>query len=353
VTGGSANDTIDASALGEAINIVGNGGNNVLTGTNQVDTIAGGGADDTITGGALADSLSGGAGANRFQYGDAEFITAETVTGGAGVDTILFTANAQTVADAAFANKTLLEALTTGNGNNSVTLGAVAGAAFATITVTGGSGVDTINAADLGRAATILGGDGNDILTGSNQADQFTGSNGNDQLTGGAGVDTFRYGANGVSAQASATANGADVITGFVAGGGGDIAAFNVAIDGGTALTGGIAALGAVQTANPGAAQNNAINTYIRLVDIVGGQDITTAAGLQTALGGGGEYANVQAAAAGNFIFVTAASGATQSMNVFYGNAGGAGAIGNIVSLGTIALTGADTINTLVAGNFA
>lgn len=353
VTGGIDDDTINASALGESINIVGNAGNNTLTGTNQVDTITAGGGNDVITGGALADNLSGGAGTNRFQYGDAEFITAETVTGGAGADTILFTANGQTVADTAFANKTLLEAFTTGNGVNSITLGAIAGGAFATITVTGGSGIDTINATDLARNATIFGGDGNDVLTGSSQADQFTGSNGNDQLAGGAGIDTFRYGANGGNALASAAANGADAITGFVAGAGGDIAAFNVAIDGGTALTGGIAALGAVQTTNPGGAQNNAINTYIRLVDIAGNQDITTAGGLQTALAGGGEYANVLAAAAGNFIIVTAATNATQAMNVFYGNAAVAGAIGNITSLGTIALNGADTINTLAAGNFA
>lgn len=145
--------------------------------------------NDTITGAAAADNLNGGAGNNVFDYGNGEFIAAETVTGGANTDTINFTADDQTVVDAQFTNKTQIEAITTANGTNSITLGTNAAAATATLTVVGGTGADTFDASALGEAVRLQGEGGANVLTGSNQADTIVGGSGDDTITGGAGGD--------------------------------------------------------------------------------------------------------------------------------------------------------------------
>jgi hypothetical protein len=143
----------------------------------------------------------------------------------------LLTADAQTVVDAEFTNKTLLEAITTANGTNSITLGTNAAAATANLTVTGGTGDDTINASELGEAVRIIGNAGANVLTGSTKADTITGGAdadtiaggaGADSLTGGAGDDDFVYtdtiqdGSTGILATDVLTAG--DVITDFVSG---------------------------------------------------------------------------------------------------------------------------------------
>ncbi len=194
VTGGTGADTINASGLGEAVNINGGLGANVLTGSNQADTINGGAEADTITGGAGSDNLSGGNGANSYRYGNGEFVAGDTVTGGSGVDSIVFTADAQTVADTSFANKTLIEAIILANGTNSLTLGTNAAAASASLIVTGGTGADTIDASTLGEAVYINGGIGANVLTGSNQADTIIGGAADETITGGAGSDNLSGG---------------------------------------------------------------------------------------------------------------------------------------------------------------
>jgi Ca2+-binding RTX toxin-like protein len=57
--------------------------------------------------------------------------------------------------------------------------------------VDGKAGNDTISAAKLSKGATLLGGEGNDRLTGTAFADFLGGGNGNDILTGGAGNDVL------------------------------------------------------------------------------------------------------------------------------------------------------------------
>ena len=75
------------------------------------------------------------------------FAAADTVAGGDGTDTVTLS-GAATLADADFANKTTVEALTAANATNSLTLGTKASDAGFT-TVTGGTGDDTINAASF------------------------------------------------------------------------------------------------------------------------------------------------------------------------------------------------------------
>jgi Ca2+-binding RTX toxin-like protein len=170
----------------------------VLTGGDQADTITGGAGNDTITGGAGIDSLVGGDGNNVFQYGATLFVTGETVTGGADTDTILFTADSQTVVDANFANKTSINAITTANGTNSITLEGTAATATATVlSVTGGTGVDIINAGAYGSKALAINGlGGDDTITGGSGNDTIGGGDGEDIITGGIGLDRIAGGLN-------------------------------------------------------------------------------------------------------------------------------------------------------------
>ncbi len=171
------------------------GGDSFTTGTGN-DFLFGGNGNDTLNGGGGTDVFDGGAGNDRFDYVSADFIAAETVDGGADTDTLNFT-NAAAVVDAAFTNKSNLEAITLGNFTNSVTLGSNAAAAFANLTVTGGTGADTLNASAIGEAVTLNGGSGDDVLTGGSGNDSLTGGSGNDSLEGGAGADTISVGSSG------------------------------------------------------------------------------------------------------------------------------------------------------------
>ncbi len=62
VTGSTGNDTIDCTNSDTRKTIVGNGGNDTITGTAFNDSIHGDAGNDTLTGGAGNDLLSGGVG---------------------------------------------------------------------------------------------------------------------------------------------------------------------------------------------------------------------------------------------------------------------------------------------------
>ena len=253
---GSGNDTVNASALGEALYVETNAGNDSITGSSQADTILAGDDNDTIAGGAGIDSIFAGNQDDTVNYAAGQFVAAETADGGAGTDTLNFTVGGQVIADAEFANKSNFEAITLFNGNNNLTLGTVAAGAFTTvITVTSGANADSITATALNGGNgidastnagndtvagsiyddTINGGDGNDSISGNDGADSLLGAagldtiiggNGNDTITGGlgadsmtgsAGSDVFFYGG-GIDASATQTgitAATADIITDF------------------------------------------------------------------------------------------------------------------------------------------
>ena len=110
-----------------------------------------------------------------------------------------------------------------GNGNDTITTST--GADY----IEGGSGNDTINSEfspdtsqvnvtpsanpPAGNADTILGGDGDDVITGSPFNDTITGGNGNDNLTGSGGDDTYIFaGGWGSDTVAEAGTNNADTL---------------------------------------------------------------------------------------------------------------------------------------------
>jgi Ca2+-binding RTX toxin-like protein len=84
------------------------------------------------------------------------------------------------------------------------------------VSITGSNGVDTLTG---GNVAT-----GADTINGGAGADVITGRAGNDSLTGGTGADTFTFsGTGGNTAAQVLAANGTDVITDFIGGGGVDV----------------------------------------------------------------------------------------------------------------------------------
>ena len=87
-TTGTTALNVNASAVGNALLVVGNAGNNSLTGTSRSDTLEGGDGADKLVGGGGDDSLIGGLGK-------------DTLTGGVGADAFVFNtpANASTNLD--------------------------------------------------------------------------------------------------------------------------------------------------------------------------------------------------------------------------------------------------------------
>ncbi len=117
-----------------------------------------------------------------FNYSDATTIT---FNGSVGVDelNVLGDANVDVVTSAA--GEITVDGST-------VTLGT----SIEAIQVLGLGGDDNINLADLGAAVTVRGGDGDDVIVGTDQPDLIFGGAGNDNLTGGDGDDQI-YGESG------------------------------------------------------------------------------------------------------------------------------------------------------------
>lgn len=216
--GGSANLNLNVAAVGNALEITGNGGANTITGTHFADTIAAGAGNDIVnyTLGDGADAVDGGADTDRLAITGAAAASATlyAVTGGAS---LAVAAGAQTVTATAVEQL----ALTLGNHGDTVTFAGnltTAGllAAAANTSVTGGTGNDLVDASGLTSATglTLSFGQGNDT---------YKMGRGNDVIDGGAGardlIDLSHIGSITVVDLGTGTASGADVgsdsITGF------------------------------------------------------------------------------------------------------------------------------------------
>ena len=154
--------------------LTGNGGNDTLLGGAGNDTLHGGDGDDEIWGQAGNDSIDGGAGADLVRYRDAASgitvsLSAGTAQDGAGGTDTLF--SIENVHGSEFGDSLSGSAL----GNE----------------LSGFSGNDTIDG--LAGNDTLLGGGGADILRGGDGDDRLWGEAGNDTLDGGAGFDILRH----------------------------------------------------------------------------------------------------------------------------------------------------------------
>jgi hypothetical protein len=261
--------------------IEGQAGDDLILGEAGDDTIRGGPDNDVIDGGDGSDYLIGQSGDNR-------------IFGGPGNDEIWGGRAVGDVSDGPDGTNELFG----DDGHDDLI---------------GGTGIDRI----MGGAGfdILLGGFGDDVLDGGSEGDQLVGGPGNDTLTGGLYRDIISFGPSGAI-------NGVDHILDYNPG-------ENDLLD----LTGPLQFISILVqrdahpgtgtsfdafTANPGGSFK--INRQlIKVVDIAGGQDVTSAAGLRSALANGGEYSNLDLNNdyQRGVIYTASSNGAT-SFKVFY-----------------------------------
>lgn len=175
---GVENDDVGATCEG----VTGGNGNDSLTGDAGNNVLNGGPGDDTLTGGDGNDTLNGGDGNDTFDE-EAASNGSDIFNGGAGIDTVDY--GARTVGIVVTMDGLAADDGEPSEGDN----------VRADIeNLIGGDGNDVITGNALNNVLT--GGDGNDTLTGGLGNDTFmegSASNGNDTFHGGAGIDTVDY----------------------------------------------------------------------------------------------------------------------------------------------------------------
>lgn len=178
-------------------NLIGSAGKDLLTGNNQANVLQGGADHDTLVGGAGNDTLDGGEGINTLSYADKT--TAVTLTL-SDVATTAITVNIGTGLGAEVDSVLNFRNVIGGNGQDSLTGNA------ADNDLNGGIGNDSLSG--LVGADTLRGGDGNDNLLGGVGNDNLLGEAGDDTLIGGAGADILDGGVGTNTASYAASAVG-------------------------------------------------------------------------------------------------------------------------------------------------
>jgi Ca2+-binding RTX toxin-like protein len=362
VTGSSGGDTIDLSAFTRDVTVTGgNGADTIKTGSGDdvIQDTGNNNGNDTIDVGNGNNGVEDRSGTNTVSLGNGNDTVvlnlSDSVSSTVKVDSANLNANdhitmfgvsdalelsgTAALADANLSGLLGIENITTGTGGIlHITVAANAGIAGLEA-VTGGTGDDFVDASVFGSQLELNGGAGVDTLIGGVDDDTITGGVGNDTLTGNGGSDTFVF-------ADSAANNGSDTITDFTTGGGGDILDFSAfAVDGnGTASAPGSIT---IVLGNPGSPVT-VLGPIVQIVDLAGGDDITTAAGLQTALATG-ELANIDMAVSSKAIFITSATNGADPDFVFSATSDAGGAI-SVSLVGT--LTGNVDIDAYSAANF-
>jgi hypothetical protein len=226
--------------------------------TNAVFTATG----TTFTDAVAANSWLGTAGNDTFTMGT-NLTTNDTINGGLGTDTLTATALAVNGLDSV----TNVEIITLTNGGAAATYTTLQQlvAAGATLTVNGSGATAAITwdgKAETDGFFSITGGTGADVITGGSLADTITGGAAADTIAGGQGLDIIDLGvgdaaidvvvignlvvAGIVGTDITAANNGADTITSFTLGAGGDQLMFDISalgLAGGTEYVGAIGVL--------------------------------------------------------------------------------------------------------------
>jgi len=197
--GSQGADTITVN--GGANVIDGQGGNDTISAGGGADSVSGGAGDDVITGGTGNDTLSGGVGSDTFNYlfGDG----ADTVDGGSDNDTLNITGTAGNNTLDVIWNGTALTAFELGTLTGVESVNANLGTGTDTLTYAGTTANVSVNLAtatasgftSISGIENVIGGSGNDTLTGDLNANTLTGGAGNDSLDGNGGTDVLIGGA--------------------------------------------------------------------------------------------------------------------------------------------------------------
>ncbi len=238
-SGGEGNDTLDASVSSTPIKAKGGSGDDSLTGSSGNDTLRGGSGNDFIQGEKGNDTMIGGAGDDILVWDDGD--GSDRISGGKGNDLVgvkgsvsqgdAFTLNQQ--GDLAIFDRVNLVPfkLTVDTsetfdirgefGDDSLDVNDLSQTAVRLVQFSGGEGNDILNGSDTSTALnasgdegndTLIGGLANDTLTGGTGDDILLGRGGDDILTGGSGSDQFVFSS---GAPFSAAALGIDTITDF------------------------------------------------------------------------------------------------------------------------------------------
>jgi Ca2+-binding RTX toxin-like protein len=238
----TGNDTVVGGAMDDVL--FGGGGNDLLFGGSGRDVLNGGDGSDTLFGQGSNDVVNGdggndtivwkGDGNDSFNGGDGLDVVA--VRGTNGSDTISVQQTGSTLqvvrgtATLSFANSNddvsnAVEELTVDGrgGNDQINLGTVNAVGALVLNLNGGAGNDTIDATNalLGSVRLLIdGGTGDDVITGSADADTIQGGDGDDFVAAGTGADTIDGGAgddnlNGMLGNDSITGGvGNDIVAG-------------------------------------------------------------------------------------------------------------------------------------------
>lgn len=217
ISGTAYNDVINAAASAAAVTLVGNAGNDTITGGSASDVIDGSEGGDSLLGGAGHDTLYGGQGAdwliggagNDVLYGgegsDAFVIPASVGLSSSGTDTVIGGESGYDYDSLVLNDLTQAVTVTfTGSEAGSYLYTSGASGTFSEIeNVEGSAMADSMNAAlaltdiDLRGYAgndTLIGGAGEDYIEGGVGDDSLTGNAGNDLINGDEGNDTISGG---------------------------------------------------------------------------------------------------------------------------------------------------------------
>jgi Ca2+-binding RTX toxin-like protein len=258
LTGGGSTDTFvfaTRAALAAAAAITGNGGNDTISLTTQGQAVLNADfanvtsvqaltfADGTGSSAVLAGtantagiaSVYGGSGNDTLTV-DETIYTAPTFHGAGGTDVLILSNDAATLVDTFFTDVLSVASVQTANGANDITLGVEASQALIA-TVTGGTGNDILNAVAMTSAVTLMGGLGEDTLTGGSGGSRQQGWSGTasantyrDTLTGGSGADSFVLGnavSNAYGFDSNPATNYRALINGFDTGATDDVLVLN------------------------------------------------------------------------------------------------------------------------------
>gem|GEM_PF-849238 len=220
IDGQVGNDTLDASAFGRAVTLVGAAGSDLLIGSAQADSLAGGDGNDTLLAGDGNDTLSGaagndlavgelgddvlfgdagddvlngGSGRDAIEGGDGTDTVAgqsgnDVLRGGLGDDRIVGGTGTDLFAEVGDANFVLSTIVT---GTQLVGLGTDVVAEVEQLHLTGGDAANVLDARSFASGGvTLVGGGGNDTLYGTSSGDMLVGGLGHDVVFGGAGNDS-------------------------------------------------------------------------------------------------------------------------------------------------------------------
>ncbi len=189
------------------IKLDGGDGNDILSAD---ATLLGGAGDDTIIPLAGNNVVDGGAGFDTILVPGSADDDLINVSGPASNLVISQTAGGLTTASTNIVSNVERISVTGQDGNDTITL---AGLTIPTI-VDAGAGNDKVDASGVTAVAvTLLGGDGDDILTGGTKADRIEGGDGNDVITGGPGNDSL-FGGDGSDTIVWNEGDGSDLIEG-------------------------------------------------------------------------------------------------------------------------------------------